>query len=132
MKHWLAALAKLAGTLAQKEAGRLAATFALWLTGGLLVLVALGFATGGVYVAIRNGLGPIPALFIMAAIFLAMAIVLFMAAARRGREQQPREAIELPPELQPDSEAARLASVGTVAAAFAFGLVRGLARRRNR
>lgn len=130
MGPWFSALLRQGGDMAQKQAGRIAASVGLWAAGGIFALVALGFATAGVYVAIRNALGPIPALFIMAAIFVAFAIIAFVVAGRRGRRRPPQPDPELR-EFRMDSEAARLASLGTVASAFAFGLVRGLARRRR-
>lgn len=122
-----------AGTqVAEREAKRLALKAGLLGVAGMFVLIAFGFATAGLYVALLNALGPVPALFIMAGIFLVVALIAYLLAARKPR---PRRRVRIDEEVEdalpPGSEGDRLASLGTVAAAFAFGLVRGLARRRR-
>ncbi|MGV8840154.1 MAG: phage holin family protein [Bauldia sp.] len=118
---------------AEREAKRLALMLALLGLAGMFVFIAFGFATAGVYVALLNALGPVPALFIMAAIFLVLALIAFLLGTRKPRARR-RITIdeEVEEALPPGREGDRLASLGTVAAAFAFGLVRGFTRRRGR
>lgn len=133
MLPWLSSLARTGSAVAGREVKRLALMVGLLILAGLLLLVALGFATAGTYVAIRNGLGPVPALFIMAGIFLVLTIIAFLVANRgQGRpKRRARLSEEVDDALPPGREGDRLASLGTVAAAFAFGLVRGFTRRRR-
>lgn len=135
MLTWLSDLAKAGGTIAQREIGRIAVTIGLLALAGILALVALGFITAGIYTAIRNELGPVSALFIMAGIFIAMAVIAALVGSRRGRQKRPRRRViieeEIDPGLPPGSQNEKLASLGTVAGAFAFGLARGFVRRRR-
>ena len=133
MLSWLSSLARMGTEVAGREMKKLALMAGLLILAGLLSLVALGFATAGTYTAIRNGLGPVAALFIMAGIFLVLTVIVALVATRKPR--RPRRRLTLDEEVEealpPGREGDRLASLGTVAAAFAFGLVRGLTRRRR-
>lgn len=133
MLPWLSSLARTGSAVAAREVKKLALMVGLLILAGLLFLVALGFATAGTYVAIRNGLGPVPALFIMAGIFLVLTLIAFLIATRR--QSGPKRRVSLSEDVEdalPDGrEGDRLASLGTIAAAFAFGVVRGLTRRRR-
>ncbi|MCW5713250.1 MAG: phage holin family protein [Bauldia sp.] len=133
MLSWLSALARTGTEVAQREVKKLALMVGLLILAGLLLLVALGFITAGVYTAIRNELEPVSALFIMAGIFLVLALIAFLVANRGQRKPRRRVTLteEVDEALPPGREGDRLASLGTVAAAFAFGLVRGLTRRRR-
>ncbi len=133
MLSWLSSLARTGSEIAQREVKKLALMIGLLVLAGLTFLAALGFATAGVYTAIRNELGPVSALFIMTGIFLALTVIAFLVATR-GQRRSPRRITlseEAEDALPPGREGDRLASLGTVAAAFAFGLVRGFTRRRR-
>ena len=134
MLSWLSSLARTGTAVAEREVKRLALMVGLLVLAGILFLVALGFATAGTYTAIRNGLGPVAALFIMAGIFLVLTLIAALVATRkprRGRRRRLTLDEEVEEALPPGRDGDRLASLGTVAAAFAFGLVRGLTRRRR-
>lgn len=131
MGSWLSSLVRLGGDLAGQKARQLGEAIALWGLVAVFALIAIGFATAGIYAAIRTGLGPIPSLFIMAALFIALALIVALVARPRRKRHLPVEPLADVPELKMSPEGARLASLGTVAAAFAFGLVRGLTRRRR-
>lgn len=129
----LSSLVRAGTQVVEREVQRIALKAGLLGLAGMFVLIAFGFATAGVYVPLLNALGPVPALFIMAGIFLVLALIAFLLGSRKPR---PRHRISLSEEvddaLPPGREGDRLASLGTVAAAFAFGIVRGLTRRRRR
>jgi sulfite exporter TauE/SafE len=134
MLSWLSSLARTGSEIAQREVKKLALMIGLLVLAGLLFLVALGFITAGIYTAIRNELGPVSALFIMAGIFLVLMVIAFLVATRGQRKPRRRRVTlteEVDDALPPGREGDRLASLGTVAAAFAFGVVRGLTRRRR-
>ena len=131
MGNWLSGLARLGGDLAGKQARRLGEAVALWGLVAVFLLIAMGFAIAGIYAAIRTGLGPIPSLFIMAALFVGLALIVVLVASLRRNRQRRADLMAEAPELRMSPEGARLASFGTVAAAFAFGLARGLTRRRK-
>ena len=99
------------------------AALAMWTIAAVLLLVVIGFALAGTYSAIEAPLGPIAASFIMAGIALVLAILLILLANRRISRIETK-ASRTPTE--PPSE-----GFGSVAAAFAFGLARGLGRRRK-
>ena len=134
MFAWLSSLARAGTEVASREVRKLALMASLLILAGILVLVALGFATAGTYTAIRNGVGPVAAAFIMMGIFLVLALIAFLVATRRPkrRTRHVRLSDEVEDALPPGREGDQLASLGTVAAAFAFGIVRGLTRRRRR
>ena len=120
---------RLVGDLVRDEVRRAVMAVALWTLAFLLILVAGGFAIGGIYSAIEAPLGPIAASFIVAGGALFFAIVLVLAAnsaLRRGRAVR-REAID---EFADDHP--RAAGLGDVVGAFGVGLVQGLAKRRKR
>lgn len=131
MGGWLSGLVRLGGDLAGKQARRIGEAIALWGLAAVFILIAIGFATAGIYAAIRTALDPVPSLFIMAAIFIGLALIVVVVAGQRRKHHRPVEPLSDVPELKMSPEGARLASLGTVAAAFAFGLVRGLMRRRR-
>ena len=133
MMSWLSSLARTGSEIAQREVKKLALMIGLLVLAGLLLLVALGFITAGTYTAIRNELGPVSALFIMAGIFLVLTVIAFLVATRGQRKPRRRVTLteEVDEALPPGREGDRLASLGTVAAAFAFGVVRGFTRRRR-
>lgn len=132
MLSLLSSLARAGTKVVEREAKALALKAGLLGLAGMFVLIAFGFATAGVYVALLHALGPVPALFIMTGIFLVLALIIFLIASRKPR---PRRRIRIEEEvddaLPPGREGDQLASLGTVAAAFAFGVVRGLTRRRR-
>jgi len=120
---------RLAGDLARDRAKRVILAISMWTVAFLLVLTAIGFAVGGVYAAIAAPLGPIAASFILAGIVLALALMLIFVAGRslrRGRSSR-REAID---EFAGEHPGAT--GIGDVAGAFAYGLAKGLTKRRKR
>lgn len=127
MKAWLSVLGRAAGEIAEREVRRLAILAVMWLAAALMVLVALGFATGAVYAAIEAELGPVWAALIMAGGFVVLGLFLVLAASRRGRRPD-RGAGVVMPEERPGDPPANLAAV---AAAFAYGFARGIGRRRR-
>lgn len=134
MLSWLSSLARTGTEVAQREVKKLALMVGLLVLAGLTFVVALGFIAAGIYTAIRNELGPVSALFIMAGIFLVMTLIVFLVATRSSRKPRRRRVTlteEVDDALPPGREGDQLASLGTVAAAFAFGVVRGLTRRRR-
>ena len=90
----------------------------------ILVLVALGFAIGGVYAAIAAPLGPIAASFIMAGIALLPAIALVAMAGRGSKEDKKSR--------RPTTTEPETGGLGSVVAAFAYGFARGIRRRPKR
>jgi hypothetical protein len=100
----------------------------LWTFAFVLLLVSLGFVIGGIYAAIAAPLGPIAASFIVAGIALFATLVLVLIAGRglRAGRRTRHDAIG---EFADDHPAAT--GVGDIVAAFAYGLVQGLTRRRR-
>ncbi len=124
-----ATVLRLVGDLVRDEVRRAVMAVALWTLAFLLILVAAGFAVGGIYSAIEAPLGPVAASFIVAGGALVLAIILVLianSALRRGRAVR-REAID---EFADDYPKA--SGLGDVVGAFGIGLVQGLAKRRKR
>ncbi len=122
------AISRLAGDLIRDRMKRGMTALSLWTLAFVLLLVAIGFAISGIYAAIEAPLGPIAARFIVAAGVLVFALLLIVSAnrsLRRGRKSRGA-AMDGFAGDHPDAT-----SVGNVAAAFAFGLVQGLIRRRK-
>ena len=120
---------RLVGDIVRDEVRRSVMAVAMWSLAFVLILVALGFAIGGVYSAIAAPLGPVAASFIVAGGALVLAIVLVLivnGSFRRGRTIR-REAIDEFAEDHP-----RAAGIGDIVGAFGIGLVQGLAKRRKR
>ena len=120
---------RLVGDLVRDEIRRGAMAAMLWFLAFLLLLVAIGFAIGGVYSAIEAPLGPVAASFIVGGGALVLGLLLVFIAnrsLRRGREVR-REAID---EFADDHP--RAADLGDIVGAFAIGLAQGLAKRRKR
>jgi len=120
---------RLAGDLVRDEIRRIGVAVAMWTLAFLMIIVALGFAIGGVYSAIAAPLGATAASFIVAGGVLVLAILLVAIAAgslRRGRTVR-REAISEFAEDHP-----RAAGIGDIAGQFSVGLFRGFTRRRTR
>jgi len=99
---------------------------ALWTIAALLMLVVIGFMVAGIYVAIEAPLGPIAASFIMAGIVLILAAILILLAnrqvSRAGRPAAPAATESTEPPTD---------GIASVSAAFAFGLAKGLGRRKK-
>jgi hypothetical protein len=122
------AIMRLLGDLARDQARRAVMAVSMWTVAFLLILTALGFAVGGVYSAIEAPLGSIAASFILAGMTLALALLLVFLAGRylrQGRRSR-HEAIDEFAEEHP-----RATGIGDVAAAFAYGLAKGLTKRRK-
>jgi hypothetical protein len=101
---------------------------ALYAFAGLIGLTASGFAIAGIYTAIAQELGAVPALFIMAGGGLVLSIGVAAAAHLRARR-----VAAVPVRTEP-IVASRLASrpalTAVAVASFTEGLARGLVRRR--
>ena len=124
-----ATVLRLAGDLVRDEMRRIGMAIAMWALAFLLVIVALGFAIGGIHAAIAAPLGAAAASFIVAGGVLVLALLLVAIAAgslRQGRTVR-REAISEFAEDHP-----RAASLGELAGQFGVGLFRGFTRRRKR
>ncbi len=132
MMSFLSAIGNAAARQAEKSLGRMARLVALYVVGGLMLLVALGFLTAALYTAIAGQLGVIPAQLIVAGIFLVLGLVLIVVAAMRERpEAEPRQGLAAMEMQEEFGIKGRPAGLATVAASFAFGLARGLTRRRR-
>jgi hypothetical protein len=132
MMSWLSALGAAAADQAGRAMQRIASKALLWLVGGALMLVALGFMTAALYTVIADRLGPVPAQLILAGIFAFVGIVIVLIAALSGRRPPPPDGVAA---LDPTGELGlgkgRPAGLAAVTAAFAFGFARGLLRRRR-
>jgi len=122
------AILRLAGDLVRDQARRVLVAVSFWTIAFLLVLTAIGFALGGIYSAIEAPLGPVAASFILAGIAVAAALLLMFVGNRnlsRGRRRR-HEAMDEFADEHP-----RASGIADVTAAFAFGLAKGLAKRRK-
>jgi len=120
---------RLAGDLVRDEIRRIGMAIAMWALAFILIIVALGFAIGGIYSAIAAPLGAVAASFIVAGGVLVLAMLLVAIAAgslRRGRSVR-REAIN---EFADDHP--RAVGIGDIAGQFGVGLINELTRRRKR
>ena len=127
MFSWLSGLARVGGDLARREVKRLVMMIIFFSLAGLCALLALGFFIAGIFVAIEQSLGPIAACAILFGALLLLALVLVLVANSQGRRGRRRRG-DLEEELTLTDE--RPGAAG-VAAAFAFGLARGFAKRRK-
>lgn len=123
------AIVRLIGDLARDQMKRAVGAMTLWTLAFILLLVALGFAIGGIYSAIASGLGPIAASFIVAAGALVIA-GLFVLIARQSLSSGRRSRRAEIDEFTDDHPGAT--GLGDIVAAFGFGVVQGLTRRRRR
>jgi hypothetical protein len=123
------AIVRLLGDLARDQIRRAVVAFTMWTLAFVIFFVAIGFTIGGIYVTIKVALGPIAASFIMAAGTLVFSALLVMIAGRNlssGRRSRRAEIDE----FTDDHPGAT--GLGDIVAAFGFGLVQGLSRRRKR
>ena len=129
MQSMRLAILRLAGDVVRDQARRAAIAVGMWAIAFFLVLTTIGFAIGGVYSAIEAPLGPVAASFILAGIALGTTLLLFFVASRSLRQgrRSRRKAID-----EFAREHPKASGVGDVTAAFAFGLAKGLAKRRKR
>jgi hypothetical protein len=130
MFHWLSGLARVGGDLARREVKRLVTMVIFFGLAGLCAFIALGFFIAGIYVAIEQSVGPIAACAIMFGGLLFLALALFLIGNAQGRRRPRRRQVDVEEELSLASE--ERPGVAGVAAAFAFGLARGFAKRRRR
>lgn len=129
MASMRATILRLVGDIVRDEIRRSVRAVAMWILAFILILLALGFAIGGIYSAIAGPLGPVAASFIVAGGALILALLLIMAVSMsfsRGHSIR-REAID---EFKEDHP--RASGVGDIVGAFGIGLVQGLAKRRKR
>lgn len=130
MMNWLSATFSVAANEAQRRVKGVARSIAFWVFGLVMALIAVGWLGAAAYTALKQGLNPLAAQLIMAGIFVVLTVVCFVVASMSGRAR----AAPPPPPVDRDWEAitgSRQAGMPTVAAAFAFGLARGLFRRRH-
>ncbi len=123
------AIVRLLGDLARDQVGRVVMAVTMWTLAFIIFLVALGFAIGGIYSAIAAPLGPIAASFIVAGGALVITLLLVLLARSglsRGRRHRRAEIDEFT-DGHPGAT-----GVGDIVAAFSYGLVQGLTRRRKR
>lgn len=131
MNNWLSAAFSAAAGEAQRRLGAAARSVAFWVVGFLLALVAIGWLGAAAYTALKGVLGPVPAQLIMAGVFVLLAVlsVVLASVSTQSRTAPPPAAADQDWEAIAGS---RRAGLPTIAAAFAFGLARGLLRRRRR
>jgi len=123
------AIIRLVGDLARDQMRRAVAAMTMWTLAFILLLLALGFTVGGIYAAINSALGPIATAFIMAAGAFVVAM-LFVLIARQNLNSGRRTRRAEIDEFTDDHPGAT--GLGDIVAAFGFGLVQGLTRRRKR
>jgi hypothetical protein len=127
MFHWLSGLARVGADVARREVKRLVVMMVFISIAVLCLVLALGFFLAGIFIAIEQSLGPIAASFIMFGGLLVLALVFFLIANRQSGGRK-RGRGDLEEELTLADERPGVAGV---AAAFAFGLARGFAKRRK-
>ena len=127
MQSMRLAILRLAGDVVRDQARRAAVAVGVWAIAFFLVLTTIGFAIGGVYSAIEAPLGPVAASFILAALGTALLLVFVASRSLRQGRRSRRKAID-----EFALEHPKASGIGDVTAAFAFGLAKGLTKRRKR
>ena len=127
MFYWLSGVARVGADVVRREVKRLALMIVFLILAAFSVVVALGFFLAGITIAIAQSLGPIAACFILFGGLLVVALIFFLLANAGGRRRRRRRG-EIDEELALREERS---SVADVAAAFAYGLARGFAKRRK-
>jgi type VI protein secretion system component VasK len=129
MMNWLSVTFSVAANEAQRRVQGFVRSIAFWILGLLMALIAIGWLGAAAYTALKQELGPLAAQLILAGIFIVLTVLCIVMASVSGRARTAP-----PPPPDRDWEAitgSRQAGLPTVAAAFAFGLARGLFRRRR-
>ncbi len=129
MLHILNALRDVAADEAKRFAGRIGRMIAFGLLALVALVVGLGFLTAALHRALADAFGPLPAAFIMSALFLLIAVICFAVAVSGGKGERDSRAPL--PARRDDPDAAPLGPAA-VGAAYAVGFARGLLRRRRR
>lgn len=101
---------------------------ALWGVAGLLALVALGFFSAALFLALAAGIGAPLAALILGILYALLALVVALWA-RALPPPRPAAGMEMPPALAPVAEAVRSRPIEALLLALLVGALSELARR---